>query len=266
MGGSLGLALRKKFPRCRVIGLSRKQANIRKAKQKRIIQEGTTDFKSAVADADWIIICTPVDSIILFLKKIDIAAKKGALVTDVGSTKKEIADWADRRSFRNICFVGSHPLAGSHERGLDSVSTHLYDGGFCFVIKGKKTNQKALKKTVQFWKALKQQVEVISSKRHDEIVSGISHLPHIVSSLLVSSIDSGRLSYAGTGFKDTTRIAQGDAGLWQAIAIQNRKNLQKDLKTFRKQVDTFLRLLQKNQSRRIFGVLSKASNQRKKLS
>jgi prephenate dehydrogenase len=265
MGGSLGYALKKRFPKCRVIGLSRKQANIRKAIQKKIINEGTTKLEKAIGDADWIIICTPVDKIIPFLKKIDAAAKKGALVTDVGSTKKEIVDWTDCYSFKNIHFVGSHPLAGNHERGLESACPSLYEKGFCFVARGRKTNKTALKRTIQFWKALKQRVEIINSKQHDEIVAGISHLPHIVASLLTSSVDSKKLPYAGCGFKDTTRIAEGDAGLWNAIIQQNRVCIQKELKNFRKHLDSFLICLQKKQGKQILSVLAKAGQKRKSL-
>ena len=265
MGSSLGLALKKQYPKAEIIGLSRRDTTIRKAKKKRIINWGSTEFSKAVKDADFIIICSPVNQIIPFLKKIDPLAKSGAIVTDVGSTKGSIAKWSNAYCFKNIRFVGSHPLVGSHEKGLSAARQDLYKNGICFVIKEKKTNQKALDETVRFWKGLKQEVKIVSAKEHDKIVASISHLPHIIASCLVLGAESKKMNFAGSGFKDTTRIAQGDPHLWVSIFEDNRGNLIKELRAFQKQINTFLKLLTKNQSSRILKVLKEANIKRVKV-
>jgi hypothetical protein len=120
---------------------------------------------------------------------------------------KLVVDWADRQRFKNIVFVGSHPMAGGHERGLKAARSDLYDKALCFVIHGKKTNPSALHKTVHFWKVFCRSVHVVDAKTHDQIVAKISHLPHVLSSLLVYGTDSKTLPFVLVGLFDVIMIA-----------------------------------------------------------
>ncbi|MDD5085027.1 MAG: prephenate dehydrogenase/arogenate dehydrogenase family protein [Candidatus Omnitrophica bacterium] len=133
MGGSLGLALKKRFKGCTVIGISRSQAKVREAKRRRMISWGTTDIGRGVKDTDFVFVCTPVGSIPKYVEKIDRSAKPGCIVTDVGSTKETLMKWASHKKFRAIRFIGSHPMAGSHETGLRYVKGDLYDNSLVFI-------------------------------------------------------------------------------------------------------------------------------------
>ena len=110
MGGSLGLAIRHSMKGVRILGISRSRSKINQAKRLKMIHEGTTNLVKGISEADWVILATPVDHILNILPSIDRAAKKGTVVTDVGSVKTDILKRAARPDIKNIQFVGSHPL------------------------------------------------------------------------------------------------------------------------------------------------------------
>jgi len=210
MGGSLGLAIRKKFPHVKVISVSRSTAKLRQAKRLGLTHQGTTNLTQGVKDADWVILCSPVDHILKTLNLIERAVKPGTIVTDVGSVKTPIVKQASKRTFKKMNFVGSHPMVGSHNTGLGAIRADLYKGGVVLVVKETKTDRHALKQVAQFWKQLGMKVTVTSAKQHDEIVANVSHLPHVLSSLLVGRVGSRNTQFASSGFRDVTRLAQGD--------------------------------------------------------
>jgi prephenate dehydrogenase len=265
MGASLGLAVRKAHPRAKVIGLSRTLETIHAARGKGVIHWGSTNLHEVIPQADFVVICTPVHTLASFIAEIDRFARKGTVVTDVGSAKEDVVNWADRQNFKNIRFVGSHPMAGSHERGLKAARPALYKDALCFVVHGKKTDRRALQRVVYFWKTICRDVHVIDSKLHDKVVAQVSHLPHVLSSLLVAGTDTKHLPFVGPGFRDTTRIAKGNPELWHEIIRENRTNIERELKGFKKSIDTFLKDLQADKNERILHLLESAAKKRNKL-
>ena len=156
-------------------------------------------------------------------------AKKGAVITDVGSTKSWIVDNIGKilKNSRAIHFVGSHPMAGSEHAGVDYARADLLVNTPCIVTKAAKTNAAALKKTISFWSALGARVSVMTPDAHDRSVSLISHLPHIVAFGLAGAVPEKELQYAAEGFKDTTRVASSDPRLWADIFLTNRREILK---------------------------------------
>ena len=266
MGASLALALRKKFPRSHITGFSSSKDTLRKAKRSGIIQSGSTEAREVIPGADFVVLATPLSIEAKKILEIDRFAKPGLAVTDMGSVKGKLIQWSDKQKFKNIHFVGSHPMAGSHHRGLGAARPDLFQHSTCFVVKSKKTNLVALKKVIQFWKLICARIEVLDARTHDAIVARISHLPHVLASLLVKGTDSKSLNFAGPGFRDTTRISQGDPGLWEEIISENSPLIEKELKIFRKDLDHFLACLRRGNRKKIFQILSQASRQRRNLS
>ena len=266
LGGSLGGALRKAFPKCSVIGVSRSRAKIKAALRKRFITSGTTNLKSAVQDANFVIICTPVDTIANLVFKIDSFAKRGTWVTDVGSAKHEIIEKIRKRRLNNIHFIGAHPMAGSHLTGLAHADPHLYRNAFVFVTKHAGMNQAAFKQVTALWKKICAKTVVINTKSHDEIVAEISHIPHFFAALLVDACSDRSLPFAGPGFKDITRVAQGDPRLWVPIFLANRSNIQKRLTRISKRLKSLQIFLQSGQTRQISAFLEKSAFRRHKIS
>jgi len=262
LGGSLAGALRKKFPGAHVTGISRSALKLRDAQRKKIITAGTRDLKAGVQSADFIFICTPVDTIPKFISQIDRHAKPGAIVTDVGSTKGSLIRWVEKKRFKNIQFVGSHPMAGSHLTGLEHANSNLYQDSFTFVTAHRKVSRKALRSITVFWRRLCRKVVVVPADQHDQIVAEISHLPHLLAALLVGSVSSKSLVFASSGFRDTTRVAQSDPRLWVPILLSNRKNMLKGLQKFLKLLNQIKSALSRSDEKYLSAFLASSARKR----
>lgn len=262
MGGSLAAACRKRFPKAKIVGISRDALALRLALKKRWIHKAASDLKTGVQDADLVILCTPVDTLSSLLIKVDRFAKKKTVVTDVGSVKGPIVDWAKRRKFKNISFIGAHPLVGSHDRGMQAAKPDLYDRGFTFVIKG---SGAAFREANAFWKKISPRVILVSAKTHDQIASEISHLPHLMAFCLSLTPSPQALSFAGTGFADTTRVAKGHPSVWVPIFQSNRKAVLQALRKFENQICQFKKSLN-SRNENLARFLMAASKRRRQIS
>ena len=237
IGGSLAAACRRAFPRARIVGISRSRKALAKAKKRKWIHEGTSNLGRGLRSAEFVVLCTPVDTLKEFLKRIDRLAPAGVVVTDTGSVKGFLVRWADRQRWRHLHFVGAHPMAGSHEQGIDPATPHLFDHALTFVTPGRRSFPKAFRQVRDFWRNISHRVAVVSPEKHDRITSEVSHLPHLVAALLVASASSKSLCFAASGFLDTTRVAQGDPRLWVPILFENRMELKRTLQCFEMKLD-----------------------------
>jgi prephenate dehydrogenase len=265
MGASLAAACRKKFPRARVIGISRNPKALHLSLQKKWVHEATSDLRKGISPADLVILCTPLDTFRNLLKKIDQNAKPGTVVTDVGSVKGEIGAWASKRRFKNIRFVGAHPMVGSHERGVSAARADLYDHGFTLVIRSNETNAGSFQKTKSFWQTISPRVFEMSARQHDKITGEISHLPHAVAVCLMLSAAEDSLGFAASGFADTTRIAQGHPSIWVPIFRANHQAVLSALKIFENRLRVFKKAL-RGKGSELEAILSRAARKRSQIS
>lgn len=263
IGGSLAAAAKKKFPRARIIGVTRNKAALASAKRKGWIHEGFTDLKKAFSNHDHaiIILCTPVDTLKNYLLKLDRLAPSGTVVTDAGSVKGFLARWAERQKWRSIQFVGAHPMAGSHERGIRHARPDLFNQALTFVTPGRKGTQTV----VNFWRKICRRVVLISPKSHDRITAEISHLPHLIAFLLVENVSPSSLRFAASGFLDTTRVAQADPDIWLPIFAENKKELLRTLHHFESRLKNMRKILQGKELAKLRGVLVRAQRRRRKI-
>lgn len=275
IGGSLAARIRKRFRAVRIIGISRDKRKIALAKKKKLIDAGFTDLGSAFRPNKFddgrqglgevvVFICTPVDIIPKLVSEVDRYAASGTIVTDAGSTKREIVRWVDRKHFRRIRFVGSHPLAGSHLTGLEHARADLFDGAYVFVTPTKRSDRRAVKTVSSFWRTLRMRVRMVSPEEHDRIVSQISHLPHAVATALMHAVSSGTLCFSASGFLDTTRVAQGDPGLWAPIFLTNRNNLLTGLRRFESALRRLITALRKGSPAPLIRFLQAAAEKRQR--
>ena len=265
MGGSLAAACRRKFPHSRIVGVSRKKQALQWAQHKRWIHEGTIELKQGVANADVVVLCTPVDTFRHYLHLLDRYAKPGVLVTDVGSVKGNIRREIENKRWKKIRFVSAHPMVGSHEQGIRAASPFLYDQGLTFLIRSKRADSKSYVALKQFWKKICVRVVEVSLEGHDRIVSEISHLPHLLAVCLVLSVPRSALRFAASGFRDTTRIAQGHPSLWLPILWANRREIKKAMAFFRQQIQFFERACQSDNTRRLSRMLHSAMSRRSQI-
>ena len=191
------------------------------------------DLEEAVKGSDLIILCTPVESILDQLDRISQWAGEGCVVTDVGSLKKEICERAEQ-VFENKSsfFIGSHPMAGSEKAGMEFASAELLSQKNCIITPTKNTGKVEINKISMLWERLGMEVSSMGIEEHDEVMSWISHLPHLVASSLINAIISRNpkmVRYCGNGLRDTTRIAAGNPQMWMQILLGNKENLKQGI-------------------------------------
>lgn len=267
IGGSIGLAIKKKKAAREVVGVFRHESTLKKALKYKAIDKGTMSIPGAVSGADLIIIATPVHSIPKFIKEAARYAMKGAIITDVGSTKS----WIVRESGKilnkpgSVSFIGSHPMAGSEHTSVEFARADLLEAAPCIVTKTAGSDKKALKVIVSFWKRLGSNVKIMSPAAHDKSVSLISHLPHIVAFGLAGAVPEKELKYAAEGFKDTTRVASSDPELWADIFLTNKKEVLKAGRAFEKYYKDILKAISRGDYSKTVNVLKRAKAKRDNL-
>ena len=223
------MALRRRGLARSIVGIGRDAARLTLAVEKGAIDSYALDLGKGCADADAIVLCGPVSVILDQIPTVMAAAPSGALVTDVGSTKRSIVQCASRQPRDDVSFVGSHPVAGSEKSGAAHARADLFEGATVVLTPALSTSDEALERTRQLWKSVGMRIVEILPSRHDEILAMVSHLPHLVACALVAQAGQGAQSQnadalkaiAGPGFADTTRVAMGSVPMWLDILTDN---------------------------------------------
>jgi prephenate dehydrogenase len=264
IGGSIGLAIRRKKIAREVIGVFRHRSTMKKALKYRAVDKGAMDIREGVKDARLVILATPVHSIPVLAAEAARFMEKGAIITDAGSTKEWIVGEVEKVMGRasGVFFVGSHPMAGSERTGVRFAKGDLFEDSPCIVTKTARTSRKAIAKITDFWKSLGGKVSIMSPAEHDRTVSLISHLPHVVAFSLAGAVPGKEMACAAEGFKDTTRVASSDPELWADIFLTNKKAILKAGSMFEKYYRDILKAISKGDYRRTVRMLANAKSKR----
>jgi prephenate dehydrogenase len=265
LGGSIGLAVRSVLSGCQIVGYGHRASTLSDALAIGAIQESKPTAAEAVRGADLVILCTPVGVFEPILQEIAPHLASGALITDVGSTKRTVVALAEKLLPRTVAFVGSHPMAGSEKRGIKYADANLFRDAVCITTPTPHTRPEALEKIESFWKLLGMHLVRLSPEEHDRRLADVSHLPHALAAALVSLQEDASLPLAGKGFLDSTRVAGGDGGLWRDIFIDNRDNLRDSIRRCRSQLDRLAAHLESGDSDAIKAWLDAASARRRGL-
>jgi prephenate dehydrogenase len=200
----------------------------------------------AVAGADLVILCAPVDQIVPLVRQVAPALAPGALVTDVGSVKGLICREATAALAGRAHFIGSHPMAGSEKTGWEHATPQLFKGRTVFVTPLHGVDEALVARLAAFWSALDATVATVGADEHDEIVAHISHLPQVLASTLCASLakrDVRWRNFSGGGLRDTTRIAGSDPKLWKTILEQNHDEVLRAVREYQDELHHFERAL-----------------------
>lgn len=223
IGGSIGLALRRRGLAGRVIGVGRREATLRVARRSGAIDRGTTDLQRGVREAQLTVVCTPVAAIAASCREVAAACPAGALITDAGSTKASIVAALEGGLERGVRFVGSHPLAGSEQRGPEAARADLFEGRTVIMTPTRSTRPADYATIRRFWESLGAGVVRMAPEMHDRVVAATSHVPHLAAAAVALSVPSGQQALSAGGLRDTTRVAAGDPTLWRQILMDNRQ-------------------------------------------
>jgi len=227
LGGSVALAARARGVADEVVGAGRSRASVDAALASGAFSRVAAG-PEAVAGAELVVLATPVGVMATELARIAPSLAPGALVTDVGSVKSQLAETLPGLLPPGATYVGAHPMAGSHHRGMAHARADLFEGAACIVTPARDSRPEAVERVAAFWQALGARVFLRDPARHDAEVAWVSHLPHALAfaySRALASAPEGSLDVAGAGFRDFTRIARSDAELWSEILLANRKSL-----------------------------------------
>jgi prephenate dehydrogenase len=226
LGGSLAWAARARGLAGEVVGCGRRPEPLRRARERGLVDRVALTPAEAVAGADLVVLATPVGTMGPLLAEAAPALAAGALVTDVGSVKAMLADTLPGLLPPGAVYVGSHPMAGSHEKGPDHARADLFEGAACIVTPRPGDPPAAVERIEGLWRAVGGRVVRRDPSGHDREVAWMSHLPHVLAFAFARALGeapAGAQDLAGPGFRDFTRIARSDAELWADILVANAK-------------------------------------------
>lgn len=234
IGGSLALGLKAEGFDGQIVGWDKDDV-LQKARQRGAIDAATTDVVEAAAGSDLVFLATPVALILEMLPAVGRAAKKGALITDAGSTKVRICRLAQAAVPDGVFFLGGHPLVGKEESGIEKADAGLFAGAKYVVMQepeeAEEAEKAARKEFLQWVRRLGAEPVELDAETHDWALALVSHLPQLLSTALASSVwdetdeDGLPLSLAAGGFRTMTRLAASPYSIWRDICLTNSENL-----------------------------------------
>lgn len=230
IGGSIAKALKHYYPECRILAYTRSRSTLDYALSEGIIDQALSGITEAFSEADYLFLCAPVETNAAALPLLKPFIKKGAVLTDVGSTKSDIHRTVQENNLED-CFIGGHPMAGSEKTGLSNAKYFLLENAYYVLTPTKTVPQQLVQKYRDLVASLKALPLILTFEEHDYAAAAISHLPHIIASSLVNLIHDSDTekqtmkTIAAGGFKDITRIASSSPEMWEQICATNKKNI-----------------------------------------
>ncbi len=237
MGGSLSLAIKKRFPKTLITGVVRSEKSKNEIIDLDLAHKVFTE-KEFFGNENWssyelVVFSTPVQSVVNYIAKLPNLTK--TIYTDLGSTKDTIIEAVDAKFLAPHNYVSSHPMCGSEFSGPSASKADLYEKKLCIVTRARLTKTDAYDFVRNFWDQIGSWTLEMESNEHDETLAYLSHLPHIISSLLVQTaihdetvkkmVDLSDKPITGGGFRDMSRIAGSNFEMWISIFEENQKNI-----------------------------------------
>jgi prephenate dehydrogenase len=253
LGGSVALAARRHNLAREIVGYGRNKKKLRLAKRKKIIDDYVVQGDDIPDGVDFLILATPVQTIVPIVGSFLHSIEPGCIISDVGSVKEKIVRDAEKLLPDRVHFVGAHPIAGSEKSGAEAAVPGLFLGHRCIITPTRKTDPKALRKVSLFWRRVGAKVEIMDPHLHDRILAIVSHLPHVLAYTLVNSLSRHKLEsvdlkrYCGGGFKDLTRIASSPPEIWRDICLDNRQAITKSIQDYIKHLEQLRRWIREGE-------------------
>lgn len=272
LGGSMALALRERGLAREFALYGRRPESLAGAEAHGMREYCSTDLAAVCAGAEFCVLATPVGAMAPLLEAALPHLAPHAVITDVGSVKGQLVYDLEAiclkhnaATGRNAQFVGSHPMAGSEQTGFQAARADLFVGATCFVTPTGQTQAAAHEMVRLFWRELGASVAAVSPDEHDPIVARISHVPHLMASLLVNLTTEAEMEHCGGGFRDTTRIASGSPAMWTEILLENGAAVESTLTDLMRSLDKARQLIAAGDSAGLHEVLERAKASRDKL-
>jgi prephenate dehydrogenase len=266
IGGSFAAGLKQSNRVKTIVGFGRNEANLIKAKSLNVIDEYSVDIASALHEVDMVLIATPVDSFGAVLEMIKPHINESVIISDVGSTKGSVIDIA-KQVFGKVPtrFIPAHPIAGKEKSGVEASDGTLFDNKRVILTPEENADIKAIEDVSGLWTILGAKVEIMTHKKHDDLLAMTSHLPHMLAfGLMDYLIESNpdACDYAAGGFKDFSRIASSDATMWRDICLNNSADIVKHIQGYQQALDKLSDLVKNKESDALHKLFSEAKSAR----
>jgi prephenate dehydrogenase len=268
IGGSFALALKRARLAGHVVGAGRSRANLERALERGAIDSIARSAGEAARDADLILVATPVSHFEKIFKEIKANLKPSAILTDAGSTKRDVVAAARKGLGPKVSqFIPAHPIAGAERSGVAAASADLFQGKRVVLTPLASNSPDQVRALEKIWRKMKARVSRMSPQEHDAVFAAVSHLPHLLAYGLVSDLAARRNSkvlfgYAAGGFRDFTRIASSHPEMWRDICIANRDQLLIELARFSKKMAEIKKHLQKKKAKSLESTFLEARSAR----
>ena len=264
IGSSMARVIKRESLAGHVAISTRSQATLRRAEELKLGDSYSADAALTVADADLVIVSVPVGSSGAVAAEIAPALKPGAIVTDVGSTKRSVIAQMSPHMPAGVHFIPGHPLAGTEKSGPDSGFATLFENRWCIFTPLPGTDPAALEKLSAFWRACGSNVDTMDAEHHDRVLAIVSHLPHIIAYNIVGTasdleeIAEGEvIKYAASGFRDFTRLAASDPTMWRDVCLHNKDAILEMLARFSEDLAYLQRAIRWGDGEKLFDLFTR---------
>jgi len=230
------------------------------------------DIKSAVKNAELIIISAPLSAYKEILLSIKDDLKNNVILTDTGSVKKEINKIIENFNLKNLSWIASHPIAGTEDSGPRAGFSKLFKNRWCIISPSQSAKKEDIIKVQKFWELIGSKTKLMSFEEHDYILSFTSHLPHAIAyNIVKTAINNGDkfrqdiIQYSAGGLRDFTRIAASDPLMWRDVFIDNSDNIIKVLDNFSENLEEMKKAIKEKNRDKLIKIFTSTKDIRKEI-
>ncbi|CDO02042.1 arogenate dehydrogenase [Oceanobacillus picturae] len=252
-----------------VIGYDTNNETLQFALEMGIIHEAATDLMTVAKRADYIILAAPISETIRLMELLDnVSFEKDIIITDVSSVKRPVMEAAENLVNPHLYFIGGHPMAGSHKKGVQAAKAHLFENAIYVLVSGSTVHTKQVKQLKEILSATNCKFIELNATEHDEMTGVVSHFPHLIASSLVHQARKWQETHqylpnlAAGGFRDITRIASSNPVLWQDIFHHNREKMVQLLDEWIKEMSFLKQLVEQKDRKTMISYLEEAQEYR----
>ena len=264
IGSSLARIIRREGLAGTVAISTRSAATLARARELKLGDAYFDKPVDAVAGADLVIVSVPVGASGDVAAAIAPGLKPGAIVTDVGSTKRSVIEQMAPRLPDNVHFIPGHPIAGTEHSGPDAGFADLFEGRWCILTPLPDTDAEAVGRLTRFWERCGSRVDTMDPEHHDMVLAIVSHLPHIIAYNIVGTADdletvtkSEVIKYSASGFRDFTRLAASDPTMWRDVCLHNRDAILEMLARFMEDLSALQRAIRWGDGEKLFDLFTR---------
>ena len=241
-------------------------------KKENICSNISTDIRNCVKNSALIIIATPLSSYKEIILSIKDDLKKGTILTDTGSVKKEVIKIIHNINLKDVNWIPSHPIAGTEESGPKAGYADMFEKRWCMISPPSDSNAESIKILKSFWEAVGSKVKIMTPEEHDEILSLTSHLPHAIAYNIVRTVINVEdklkqevIQYSAGGLRDFTRIASSNPLMWRDIFLDNNENISKGIDNFIEKLQELKKALGDKNADKLYQIFNSTKEIRKEI-